>query len=64
MCSQEMPTISQTQKANELMQKDQWLLNIAMVATTLRQQKIPFLNNGIYSVWSPDSACTDYTRST
>ena len=25
--SQEMQTISQAQKANELMQKDQWLLN-------------------------------------
>ena len=37
MHSQEMPTISQVQKANELMQNDRWLLNSD--GTTLMQQK-------------------------
>ena len=37
MCSQEMPTISQVQKASELMQEQEWHLNSD--GTTLMQQK-------------------------
>jgi len=37
MRSQEMPTISRAHKANELIKKDQWLLNSD--GTTLFQQK-------------------------
>ena len=37
MRSQEMPTISQAQKADELIKNDQWLLNSD--GTTLMQQK-------------------------
>ena len=46
MRSQEMPTISQAQKANELMQKDQWLLN-SDGTTLMQQKKVAFLINGI-----------------
>ena len=46
MRSQEMPTISQVQKANELMQKDQWLLN-SDGTTLMQQKKVAFLINGI-----------------
>lgn len=46
MRSQEMPTISQAQKASELLKNDQWLLNSD--GTTLTQQKkVAFLINGI-----------------
>lgn len=46
MRSQEMPTISRAQKANELMQKDQWLLN-SDGTTLMQQKKVAFLINGI-----------------
>ena len=46
MRSQEMPTISRAQKASELMQKDQWLLN-SDGTTLMQQKKVAFLINGI-----------------
>ena len=46
MRSQEMPTISRAQKANELMQKDQWLLN-SDGTTLMQQKKVAFLINGV-----------------
>jgi len=46
MRSQEIPTINRAHKANELINKDQWLLNSD--GTTLFQQKrVAFLINGI-----------------
>ena len=56
--------ISQAQKANELIKKDQWLLNGD--GTTLMQQKVAILINGImFGVHDvPDGTyITDYTRS-
>ena len=46
MRSQEMPTISRAQKANELMNNDQWLLN-SDGTTLMQQKKVAFLINGI-----------------
>lgn len=46
MRSQEMPTISRAQKANELMHEDQWLLN-SDGTTLMQQKKVAFLINGI-----------------
>ena len=46
MRSQEMPTISQAQKASELMKSDQWCLN-SDGTTLMQQKKVAFLINGI-----------------
>jgi len=46
MRSQEMPTNSQAHKANELINKDQWLLNSDGI-TLFQQEKVAFLINGI-----------------
>lgn len=48
MRSQEMPTISQVQKASELMQEQEWHLN-SDGTTLMQQKKAAFLINGI--VW-------------
>lgn len=46
MRSQEMPTISQVQKASELMQEQEWHLN-SDGTTLMQQKKAVFLINGI-----------------
>ena len=46
MRSQEMPTISQVQKASELMQEQEWHLN-SDGTTLMQQKKAAFLINGI-----------------
>ena len=46
MCSQEMPTISQLQKASELMQEQEWHLN-SDGTTLMQEKKAAFLINGI-----------------
>ena len=46
MRSQEMPTISEVQKASELMQEKQWHLN-SDGTTLMQQKKLAFLINGL-----------------